>query len=66
MRLTVSLLAVFGFVISTVFAQNLPLQYADYKLEANPKYEKITHGEDNEVVIKQFQVREFFRKDGSC
>lgn len=65
MRLSASLLIIFGLFISSVFAQNLPLQYADYKLEANPKYEKVAHGEDNEVVIKQFQVREFFRKDGS-
>ena len=65
MRLPISLLVVIGLVVSTVFAQSTSLQYADYKLKANPKYEKVEHGEENEVVIKQFQVREFFRKDGS-
>ncbi len=65
MRLSASVLIIFIFFISSGFAQNLPLQYADYKLKANPTYEKVEQGEENEIVIKQFQVREFFRKDGS-
>lgn len=66
MRLSSLFYTICGFCITfSVLSQTLPLEYEGYKLDANPTYEKIEYGEDNEVVLKQFQVREFYRKNGS-